>query len=275
MFDFANVLFAGPCNRACPFCIGKQVPARANQDNLDVFPPRGLEAFVRMVNEHEIPEIVFTGTTSDPQLYRWEGELLALLRERLHARARFSVHTNGVRTLKRLDVFNRYDRACLSLPTLRPEIYQQMMGSPEVPDLAQILRAARVPVKISAVVNEHNAGDIHSFMDQCAALGVRRFVVRRLFGDSRRWEILPGRVPRRFFRGNPVFEQHGMEVTYWDFGDATSRSINLFADGTLGTEYLLTKTEALARPAAPATLKPLGPRALAGARAVGTTEKSR
>lgn len=246
MFDFANVLFAGPCSRACPFCIGKQVPAQANRENLRLFPPRGLEAFIHTVNQHAIPEIVFTGTTSDPQLYRYEAELLELLRQRLHARARFSVHTNGARVLKRLDVFNRYDRACLSLPTLSPAIYQQMMGSRQVPDLARILEQARIPVKVSAVINEHNAHDIHGFIEQCQKLGVRRFVVRRLFGDRRHWDVLPELSPVRFFRGNPVYDYRGMEVTYWDFGDATSRSINLFADGTLGTEYLLTETLALA-----------------------------
>jgi len=247
VFDFANVLFAGSCNRACPFCIGKQVPEPANLPNLEVFPPRGLDAFVRAVNTHQIPEVVFTGTTSDPQLYRFEGELLELLRGRLHSGARFSVHTNGARTLKRLGVFNAYDRACLSLPTLNPAIYRKMMGSAEVPDLERILAAAKIPVKVSAVVNEHNAHDIHAFMDQCAALGVRRFVVRRLFGDRRRWSILPGETPLRFHRGNPVYLVRGMEVTHWDFAQASSRSINLFADGTLGTEYLLTETRALRR----------------------------
>lgn len=247
MFDFANVLFAGPCNRACPFCIGKQVPERANRSNLKVFPPRGLDALIRCVNEHAIPEIVFTGTTSDPQLYRYEGELLAILRERLHPNARFSVHTNGARALERLEVFNRYDRACLSLPSLDPDVYEKMMGSRRVPDLGAILREARIPVKVSAVVNEHNAHDISSFLDQCAELGVRRFVVRRLFGHTRRWLVLPGHRPVRFHRGNPVYDYRGMEVTCWDFDDATSRSVNLFADGTLGTEYLLTETKALRR----------------------------
>ena len=35
MPDFANILFAGPCNRTCPFCIGKAMPGRVNVDNLD------------------------------------------------------------------------------------------------------------------------------------------------------------------------------------------------------------------------------------------------
>src|SRR5688500_8826614 len=101
MYDFANILFAGPCNRACPWCIGKLLPERVNADNLRDYPPAGVEAFIEAVNRERIRQIVFTGTISDPQLYRHEARLLALLRERLHAAARFSVHTNGVLALKR------------------------------------------------------------------------------------------------------------------------------------------------------------------------------
>jgi MoaA/NifB/PqqE/SkfB family radical SAM enzyme len=245
MADFANILFAGPCNRACPFCIGHQVPAAANQPNLDVFPPRGLEKLIAVVNEQVIPDVVLTGTTSDPQLYRHERELVALLRERLHAGARLSVHTNGARALRRMEVFNLYDRACLSLPSLDPEIYERMMGSRQVPDLEAILRAATIPVKVSAVVNEHNVGDLPRFMARAAELGVRRFVVRQLFGDTRRWPVLEHATPVCTFAGNPVYDFRDMEVTVWSFAAATTRSVNLFADGTLGTEYLLTETRAL------------------------------
>ncbi|MCC6899802.1 MAG: radical SAM protein [Polyangiaceae bacterium] len=249
MFDFANLLFAGPCNRACPFCIGKALPPELNRSNLKAFPPAGLEQLIQVVNGHQIPEVVFTGTTSDPQLYRYEGELLDLLRARLHPRVRFSIHTNGARALERLEIFNRYDRACLSIPSFDPRVYEAMMGSRAVPDVAEILRRATLPVKISAVLTEHNAPGIQAFIEQCQALGVRRLVIRRLFGDTRRWDVLPAQKPVRLFRQNPVFDFRGMEVTWWDFDAATSRSVNLFADGTLGTEYLLMKTAALVRPA--------------------------
>jgi hypothetical protein len=41
----------------------------------------------------------------------------------------------------------------------------------------------------------------------------------------------------------------GMEVTLWSFEASTCRSLNLFADGTLGTSYLLTETPELQRTA--------------------------
>ena len=242
MLDFANILFAGPCNRACPFCIGKRVPDSVNVSNLELFPPRGLDAFIETVNRERVREIVFTGTTTDPQLYRHEGPLLALLRRRLHPESRFSVHTNGVLALRRMDVFNLYDRACISFPSFRPDTYEKMMGSRRVPDLRAILRAARIPVKVSCVVNEHNVEEIDSFLDECRAIGVRRVVVRRLYGETRQWDILRGLPVVGRFRGNPVMRHGEMEVTYWDFDQSGCRSINLFADGTLGTSYLLTDT---------------------------------
>lgn len=245
MYDFANILFAGPCNRRCPFCIGKRLPAAVNEDNLDVFPPKGLEAFISAVNSRRVARIVFTGTVSDPQLYGHEAALVALLRRRLHPAARFSVHTNGALALSRLPVFNAYDQACLSLPSFEPATYEKLMGSRRVPDLAAILKAATIPVKVSCVVSEHNAAELAAFAARCRALGVRRLVFRRLYEDRRPWTRPAGLVEKGSFRGNTVYDFAGMEVTWWDFDDSRCRSLNLFADGTLGTSYLLTRTPEL------------------------------
>jgi hypothetical protein len=43
------------------------------------------------------------------------------------------------------------------------------------------------------------------------------------------------------YRDNPVYDYRGMEVTYWNFERTSSTSLNLFADGTISEEYLLTK----------------------------------
>jgi MoaA/NifB/PqqE/SkfB family radical SAM enzyme len=240
--DFANILFAGPCNRACPFCIGKLMPERVNHSNLSLFPPKGIDPFIAEMNRLGIRQIVFTGTTTDPQLYRFEVDLLRLLRERVMTGAQYSVHTNGVLAIKKMTVFNEYDRACISFPSFVPATYEKMMGSRTVPDLAAILAQARIPVKVSCVVNEHNVQEIDSFLERCGRIGVRRLVLRKLYGDQREWPLLRGLPIRNYYRGNPVVDLAGMEVTYWDFDLTSSRSINLFADGTIGTSYLLTAT---------------------------------
>jgi pyruvate-formate lyase-activating enzyme len=246
-FDFANILFAGPCNRDCPWCIGKRLPTEVNRPNLDLWPLRNLDAFIEKVNEAAVPEIVFTGTVTDPHLYRYEAKLIEELRHRLHPRARISIHTNGVLSLKKLSVLNLYDRAAISFPSFEPGVYERLMGSRQVPDLARIVERAAIPVKVSAVVNEHNEAGVEGFLERCRGIGVRRLVLRRLFSDSRPWPSFAGLRRAGEFRGNPVMDFSGMEVTLWIFEASVCRSLNLFADGTLGSSYLLTETPELRR----------------------------
>jgi MoaA/NifB/PqqE/SkfB family radical SAM enzyme len=252
-YDFANILFAGPCNLRCPYCIGRQVNPALNRNNLNEFPLRNLDQFVEHLRQHQVTEIVFTGTTTDPQLYRHEARLLAWLREHLppparHASGvgegvRYSLHTNGQLALRKMDVFNQYDRVCISFPSFEPHTYHKLMGAPRVPNLAEIVRQAQIPVKISCVINEHNIGELDEFLERCGAMGIKRLVLRQLYGDLRQWDILPQLTPISFYRRNPVYDYDGMEVTYWRFDQTTSSSLNLFSDGTISSNYLLTQAE--------------------------------
>lgn len=243
-YDFANLLFGGPCNRRCPFCIGQQLPPRVNQNNLNRWPLTNIDLFVAEVLRHNVQQIVFTGTTTDPQLYRHEQRLLGWLRERLPGRS-YSLHSNGALALRKLDAFHAYDKACISFPSFHSEIYARMMGSPHVPDLAELLRVSRIPIKVSCLINEHNYPEHEEFIDQCQQIGLQRLVLRSLAGETRRWNLLPGRTPIGDYRGNPVYQLGNMEVTVWNFHQSESTSLNLFADGTLGASYLLTQTPEL------------------------------
>ena len=68
-YDFANVLFSGKCNAQCPYCIGDHLNTKY-VSNLNMYPLPGIEALISAVKEYKIPEIIFTGTTTDPLLYR-------------------------------------------------------------------------------------------------------------------------------------------------------------------------------------------------------------
>lgn len=254
-YDFANILFAGPCNLHCPYCIGQQVNPILNRNNLDEFPLRNLDRFVELVRRYGVTEVVFTGTTTDPQLYRHEARLLAWLREKLspsdplpgpppdrgREQIRLSLHTNGQLALCKMEVFNQYDRVCISFPSFKAATYQQLMGSPRVPDLAEIVRQAQVPVKVSCVINEHNHSELDSFLNQCGIIGIKRVVLRQLYGDTRSWPLPDQLILRSTYRGNPVYDYHGLEVTFWHFDQTASTSLNLFSDGTISDRYLLTQ----------------------------------
>lgn len=254
MYDFANILFSGRCNARCPFCIGKQVSPHLNRDNLDEFPPRGIEHLVQMVQQYRVRNIVFTGTNTDPLLYRYTTRLLIYLRSRLASEVKFSLHTNGRLALPKMAIINQFDRLCLSLPSFNPETYWRMMGVPGVPNVADVLRRALLPVKLSCMVMDENVPEIGSYLKNCQNLGIRRVVLRKRFGEKRSWDellspsILP-HTPSRFYRGNPVYDLENLEVTLWDFEQAECSSINLFSVGIISTRYLLTDSSTEQHPA--------------------------
>jgi len=243
-YDFANILFAGRCNARCPFCIGRQIDRRLNAPNLNAYPPANLAEFIEMIRHFAIRQIVMTGTTTDPQLYRHEAQLLDFLRGELHPESQFSLHTNGRLALSKLAVFNSYDRVCVSFPSFEEATYRRVMGVGGVPDLAQIVRRAAVPVKVSCVVTDENRREIPDFLRRCQEIGIERLVLRKLYGERRGWyELLDwqklGLAHRGEYRANPVYGLDGLEVTLWDFDETESRSINLFADGTISATYRL------------------------------------
>lgn len=237
--DFANILFGGPCNRACPFCIGQQLVARLRQNNLRLYPLLGQDELVRQVRERGIGQVVMTGTSTDPQLYRHERRLLEELRWQLPG-VQFCLHSNGALALRKIDVFNRYDRVCLSFPTFEVDLYERLMGSRRLPDLAEIVRQSRVPVKISALAAHTTA----AFLDRLGEIGIRRVVLRRLYGVEEPVHLPEGLVERGEYRGNLVYDWNGMEVTDWHFDTSASTSLNLFPDGTISPHYLLTRASA-------------------------------
>ena len=239
-YDFANILFAGPCNLRCPYCIGKQLDPALSQNNLDRFPLQNIDRFVYLLQQNNITEVAFTGTTTDPQLYRHEARLLAWLREQLPSQTQFSLHTNGQLALRKMTTFNQYNRVSLSFPSFNPDTYRKMTGSNHLPELSEITRQAEVPVKVSCVINEHNVKEVDEFLERCHYIGVKRVVFRRLYGDTRPWPILPHLPQANTYHQNPVYHYHGIEVTLWNFHHTRSRSLNLFSNGLISSHYLLT-----------------------------------
>ena len=282
-YDFANVLFGGPCNQRCAGCIGHLLDARLRIDNLHEYPLRNQELFARLLRTYGVRQVVFTGTTTDPQLYDHEVRLIDWMRRQVPG-VQISLHTNGQLAMARMAILNRYDRVTVSYPSFDRAIYTRMTGTPHMPDLAGILRSAHIPVKVSCLVTEENAHQIEDFLARCRDMGVQRVVIRRrylapsqgmgrvepagrerqrlksLLQTRKRMRVLlqteeqigailqeelrvTGCRPVAVYRGNPIYEYGGMEVTCWDFAQSTSTSLNLFSDGTISAEYLLVRSQ--------------------------------
>ena len=248
MYDFANLLFSGVCSARCTFCIGQQIDPGIQTSNLNTYPPRNLEAFLKLIRQYGIRQLVLTGSNTDPQLYRYEGPLLVKLRRELSSGVQISLHTNGLQARHRMQIWNQYDRVTISIPSFDPGIYRRMMGSQKPPDLEAILRRSTVPVKVSCIVTSENKAEVPAFASRCARLGVHRLVLRKLFGEALSWQALlpelladPRLLYSGSYRSNPVYRLEGMQVTLWDFNQTRSRSINLFSSGWISEEYLLGK----------------------------------
>jgi len=152
---------------------------------------------------------------------------------------KISLHTNGTLILQQLELFNQYDRATISIPSLEPNTCLKMTGSSSVLDLERIVASARIPIKISTLLTSHNVQEIPQLVERLRKLGIRRQVLRKLYGglspevSTDAWRL------RGEFAGNPIYDAKGLEITVWDFDRTQLDCLNLFPDGRIVDSYLL------------------------------------
>jgi molybdenum cofactor biosynthesis enzyme MoaA len=247
--DFANLLLGGRCNLRCPACIGQRLPAEERRSTLDSFPPPGLDRFLEELRAHGVRELSLSGTSTDPLLYRHHGALLGRLRAELPG-VRLSLHTNGVLALAELPLVRRYDRATVSIPSFDPRPYRRLTGSSRrPPDLARLVAAAGIPIKLSVLCVEENLPELPAIARRCQAIGIRRLVLRRPYGErAPGWEArirgvlgIETLTCRGVHGGNLVYDRGGLELTLWDFGRATLGCLSLLPSGAITSEYLLVR----------------------------------
>ncbi|MFH1399898.1 MAG: radical SAM protein [Nanoarchaeota archaeon] len=236
--DYANILFTGPCNLRCYECIGEHPALRGLPSNHDSFPPKNIDALIERVNAERIPDLAFTGTDMDPQLYRHEERLIHYVRERITGQTKLSLHTNGQLALRRIDVFNQYDKASISLHSYDPATYHAITQGRHPPDIEAILSRATIPIKLSLLITPHNIHEIEDYLARSARIGITRVVVRKLKGREDEFPIerktpFAEKQPIKRVFGWPVYAIHGMEVTICGFDQSTARGLYLFSDGRM------------------------------------------
>ncbi|CAF3365288.1 unnamed protein product [Rotaria socialis] len=241
-FEFGNILFSGSCNQKCPFCIGHQLLETPN--NLRKETLENLDEFISLMKKTQTSKIILTGTRTDPQLYKYEEKLVNRLRQDL-PNVHISLHTNGLLAIPKMKTFRMYDSCTISVNSFHPTTYYKLHGVKQMPNLKAILReASNVPIKLSCVLTEDNVYQIEEYLQIAKQLGIRRIALRHIYGDDRRWPIqaFQNKQPVKYHQNNPVYDFDGLQVTHWIFDKTSGRSLNLFSDGTLSDEYLLTNS---------------------------------
>jgi len=234
-YDYASILFSGKCNARCPTCIGNYPEYLGTPQNLGVQELKGLEAFLKKVSDEDVRYISLSGVNADPQQYQFELELIDRLRKEA-PQATLSLHTNGRLALEKSREFNLYDRATLSFPSFNDETYRKVMGVKSI-DIQEVLRRARIPIKFSMLLTEHNQGEIEDYVKQIKELGINRMAIRKLVGREDEFKVFNGMNPKKQIFGNPVYEINGVELTVWDYTKSTVNGLYLFPDGSLRDSF--------------------------------------
>jgi hypothetical protein len=85
--------------------------------------------------------------------------------------------------MKKLDIFNRYTKCTLSLPSFRQEIFEIMMGTRQaVPDIQAISVNTDITIKVSRIVDMTNdfSEETEHFLETLASTKVTRVAFRKL-----------------------------------------------------------------------------------------------
>jgi len=239
MYHYANILFTGEkCNLQCYECIGNHPSLQDLPTNLTVFPPKNIEKLLEITNKYKIKDLAFTGTNVDPQLYLYEAKLVEYIKARLTNNTKLSLHTNGLLALRKMDIFNSYDKASISLPSFNPETYEKITTSSDIPDIKRITNESNIPIKLSMLLTPFNINDIPDYLKQSSGLGIKRIVIRKLKGKEKQYPIENAKPfkylkPNRFIFTWPVYNIDGIEVTICGFDKSSAKGLFLFSDGRL------------------------------------------
>ena len=223
-----NILFSGPCNQKCPFCIGHQLlktPNNLRQEKLE-----NLDSFISLIRASKTPKIILTGTRTDPQLYNYDEKLVDRLRSHLPG-AHISLHTDGLLAIPKMKTFRMYDSCTISINSFDPKTYSKLHGVKQMPNLKKILeQASNLPVKLSCVFTADNVHQVEEYLQIAKDLGIKRIALRHIYVDARRWpiEAFQNKTPIRYHQSNPVYDFDGLQVTHWIFDSTSGRSLNLF-----------------------------------------------
>lgn len=233
---FGNIHFSGPCNRSCYFCVGQFMMEQDRYNNLKDFPPKGIDTFIKELNDRNISEVNLTGTNTDPSLYEHIQDLKNVLDQKIDLNI-FGIRTNGVKDLE----WSIFDQISISCHGVSKAIYQKMMGGGEVPDIARVVNQASCPVRINFVLSPFNLSDLSFSLRHFKNCGIESVNLREPYGQPLVGNPFANLEPDGYIHDMPFYSIDGLKVVYWDVNFCSVDSVNLYADGHVSIAYPITK----------------------------------
>jgi pyruvate-formate lyase-activating enzyme len=247
---FANIHLSGPCNRSCYWCIGQHMMALDGENNLDTYPLKNFDKFVKACTDRSIGEVNLTGTNTDPLMYKHLPRLTQALREAIPG-VKLGLRTNGALALKNMDEVRLFDKISFSIHSHDPVVYRKIMGQGTPPFLFDIMpKLSDKAVKINMVLCPENMKDDGWLESMLSFIGdgVKTINLREPYGQPHIGNPMESELAKKLgferladFLGMPQYEVGGAKVTYWDVHYVHVESVNLYANGNISEDYPVTR----------------------------------
>ena len=259
MEKYGEILFLGPCNLHCYFCLSNEMP-KLNQDNNDQMHIHFKEwpnfvKYLYFLREEGIKKIYLSSVTTEPMLYEYIGKLIAYLKSYGFT---VGIRTNGYLAIPKMDELLLCDEEIsFSINSLNPATNKKICGISGIPDYRGIFKTFienNKKCRISIVINKYNAHEIKDILNYISVYSCVNYMqIRQVYkyGKKDKEEIVAFQRTEKWLKENaklvgnyyesPIYEYNGLRVSLWKdvFKRESIHSYNYFTNGLISEDSLL------------------------------------
>ena len=258
-YDYGEILFLGPCNNHCYYCLGNEMPKAKMVDNMST--PynelNNLDLFLDMMKEHGSDTIYLSSVRTEPLLYKDIDNLCDYL---ISKGFKIGIRTNGLcdnfyNILPKLNA-----EISISINSLESNTNKKICRNEHVPDILSILwRISELnkQCRISIVVNRYNYKEIEHIISLLSIYKCVSYIQLRkrykynkvidngLEEDRLRFDEVKLLIDKKHkklpnFHESAVYDL-GVHVSLWEdvFKKESIKTLNYFSDGKITENNLL------------------------------------
>ena len=255
-YTFANINLLGKCNANCFFCLGKDIEEYLTAYNhlmVHFSEWENFETFLSTCEEHGIKNLYLTGQTADGLQYNYLTDLITYLQDERGFIV--GLRSNGYLALHKMsDIQKMKGEIGYSIHTFNGEANYKIMGRMDIPRWDQIIPQSGDNVRISIVLNRHNAYRLEDILKALSVYeNVKYIQVRKVSTDTRKellnldmylFEEIKVKFSQLYkkvgeFNMAEIFNVYGKDVSFWSTVETSVNSLNYFTDGVCSDEYFI------------------------------------
>ena len=250
--DYGEILFVGPCNFKCFYCLGNEMHESTkvvNTLNTHYLEWPNFQNWLKFLKENKVTKLYLSATNSEPLLYKYLSELIDYLQE-----MGFNV---GIRTNASLDISvcdKCKEEISLSLQSLNPKTFEKITETPLTFDFIEHLnQLTNNNIRISIVINRYNYLEIFDILNRLKNFNLRYVQLRQCYKyyetdiqpDIDAFNYVVNKLKEYPIKGNfnesVIYDVNGLSVSIWEtvFKKESISSSNYWTNGIITNNNLL------------------------------------